>query len=799
MALNNYQDADFTPDITPSDVQPNMGTYNSPQTFRFWCQKVLPLVYDNSLSYYELLCKVVDYLNKTMEDVNTAVEDVENLNSAFGSLENHVNASETALLQAYNDLQNYVNTYFNNLDVQEEINNKLDVMAEDGTLDTILLPYFNAYTEATNEVIDGRFETQDNKIAVLEARMNTFASLPDGSTAGDAELLDIRVGANGVTYPSAGAAVRGQVTDLLNDFNSLVKNSLTFAYGLVDTVNFGISSAGKWTTSTNQRSYTLPLDGIKKIRITANSTGDIIAFLNTYNPVVNESVDFATGYTARESLSANETKEYTITNGMNYMFVLLADTSGNDKTPTVNLFLPDAERLCDSYTVNYSNIDEDIFIIAAINSGAWRDQVNISNPGVSRSKTIKINDNTIKIKVTASANNNAIITCLKSYNAIQNETPDYATGWGRRTVTAGESVEFIPPSDAKYFYATTISSANVDMTPTVEITQIKESEKYYLTPIDTETQDETGKHDLGKTIELILREYGICRLSKGIYYVSSIHMPNNSILIGDGNNTVIKLLDSVQSGSAIVMGASCTVKDLAVKGSNSSFYNSDSDGGRYGIEWTGDTKTVGSIDNCAINGFSGAGIYLHDTTQQTYRNLSILGCYVFSNYIGIYIRKNSEFNKIANCTIVANHIGYLNRGGNNDIANCGIDANYQGIQIDSDEGDNNGHGTITGCSVNHSNHNNGYGLIIKNTGRMLVSNCNFYFSKFKLDTTNGNIISNCGFGTSANWEITDGECSMIIGCMVRGWDSNNSPVTITNNTAAKIINCYDRNGNAYEP
>lgn len=35
--------------------------------FRFFCQKVLPLVYDDSLSYYELLCKVVDYINKLIE------------------------------------------------------------------------------------------------------------------------------------------------------------------------------------------------------------------------------------------------------------------------------------------------------------------------------------------------------------------------------------------------------------------------------------------------------------------------------------------------------------------------------------------------------------------------------------------------------------------------------------------------------------------------------------------------------------------------------------------------------------
>lgn len=35
--------------------------------FKFWCYKVLPLVYDDSLSYYEVLCKVVDYINKLIE------------------------------------------------------------------------------------------------------------------------------------------------------------------------------------------------------------------------------------------------------------------------------------------------------------------------------------------------------------------------------------------------------------------------------------------------------------------------------------------------------------------------------------------------------------------------------------------------------------------------------------------------------------------------------------------------------------------------------------------------------------
>ena len=112
-----------TKTITPlpsADFTPEMGNYRSLQPFRYWCQKVLPLVYDDSLSYYELLCKVVDYLNKTMEDVETLHGDVTNLHTA------------------YEQLQNYVNTYFSSLDVQEEINNKLDQMANDGTLNILL-------------------------------------------------------------------------------------------------------------------------------------------------------------------------------------------------------------------------------------------------------------------------------------------------------------------------------------------------------------------------------------------------------------------------------------------------------------------------------------------------------------------------------------------------------------------------------------------------------------------------------------------------------------------------------------
>ena len=38
--------------------------------FRFWAQKVIPLVYDDSLSYYEVLCKMRDKLNEVIDVAN---------------------------------------------------------------------------------------------------------------------------------------------------------------------------------------------------------------------------------------------------------------------------------------------------------------------------------------------------------------------------------------------------------------------------------------------------------------------------------------------------------------------------------------------------------------------------------------------------------------------------------------------------------------------------------------------------------------------------------------------------------
>ena len=82
------------------------------------------------------------------------------------------------------------------------------------------------------------------EINVLDARMDEFASLPEGSTSGNAELVDIRVGVDGETYQSAGGAVRGQAADLKNDLTQAKYNLVNYDRNGILT----IAPFSSWTT-----------------------------------------------------------------------------------------------------------------------------------------------------------------------------------------------------------------------------------------------------------------------------------------------------------------------------------------------------------------------------------------------------------------------------------------------------------------------------------------------------------------------------------------------------------------------
>ena len=86
-----------------------MAEFIKNRPFRFWCQKVLPLVYDDSLSYYELLCKVVCKLNELAENQNNLSDEIKQVAQDLDDFKNQVPGMIEAKVQEW--LDNYIATH----------------------------------------------------------------------------------------------------------------------------------------------------------------------------------------------------------------------------------------------------------------------------------------------------------------------------------------------------------------------------------------------------------------------------------------------------------------------------------------------------------------------------------------------------------------------------------------------------------------------------------------------------------------------------------------------------------------
>lgn len=67
--------------------------------FRFWCQSVLPLVYDDSLSYYEVLCKVVEYINGLIDTDREIFDDIDGIKSDLKVVQNWIDNFDTTFIE----------------------------------------------------------------------------------------------------------------------------------------------------------------------------------------------------------------------------------------------------------------------------------------------------------------------------------------------------------------------------------------------------------------------------------------------------------------------------------------------------------------------------------------------------------------------------------------------------------------------------------------------------------------------------------------------------------------------------
>ena len=105
----------------------NKFEYKNLTPFKWFVLENFPFIEADfdALTEWQLFCKIGKEMNKIINSENTLGTQIENVTNAFI------------------DLQNYVNNYFDNLDVQDEINNKLNTMAESGELQEIINNYIN--------------------------------------------------------------------------------------------------------------------------------------------------------------------------------------------------------------------------------------------------------------------------------------------------------------------------------------------------------------------------------------------------------------------------------------------------------------------------------------------------------------------------------------------------------------------------------------------------------------------------------------------------------------------------------
>jgi len=126
---------------------------------------MLPSSYKESLTYEEQLLWFFKYLDEKV---------IPTLNN---------NADAIIQLQSYyNELKTYVDEYFDNLDVQEEINNKLDDMAESGELTEIIAQYLQlAGVLAYDTVAD--MKAAENLASGSITKTLGYYSINDGGSA----------------------------------------------------------------------------------------------------------------------------------------------------------------------------------------------------------------------------------------------------------------------------------------------------------------------------------------------------------------------------------------------------------------------------------------------------------------------------------------------------------------------------------------------------------------------------------------------------------------------------------------
>ena len=175
----------------------------------------------------------------------------------FNKLSKNTKTTVEDYINQFNELHDYVHDYFDNLDVREEINNKLDEMYANGQLDLLFSKYVNDYVEATNT----RLNAIEDEVQSLNDLTPTVVSSTSAMTDHDKIYLNTSDGYwyyyNGSTFVQGGlynsdatdTAIKWWIDHVASDYNNML-DPTTCAKGSLNTGDGAFNGGGNtyWVT-----------------------------------------------------------------------------------------------------------------------------------------------------------------------------------------------------------------------------------------------------------------------------------------------------------------------------------------------------------------------------------------------------------------------------------------------------------------------------------------------------------------------------------------------------------------------
>lgn len=205
--------------------------------FNSFKEKVESMILNNANSNAEISAdfqrKLTTELNMFEADVNTAIRGfTSSMTDSFETfkttwteiVENRLDTQD----QKISNAENYMKT-----NLEATVRTELGDMYDSGDFAEILEgEVFNDIQDKMNELendvnstIQVTANNVEKRVETVERRIDNIIATNDTATEGNAELLDIRVGADGDTYSTAGEAVRTQINNSLWRYETIVNAS----------------------------------------------------------------------------------------------------------------------------------------------------------------------------------------------------------------------------------------------------------------------------------------------------------------------------------------------------------------------------------------------------------------------------------------------------------------------------------------------------------------------------------------------------------------------------------------------